>query len=334
MIVEPIERPIEEMPDYDPIGVESSPDVSAESFRAWEAEMQAHAPPGVALALAPALESLPRWFEPAKDTMRFAMETIRSMPRTELDPQHTRPPNWDIYWASNPHVQLEIVKRYYARMTRATDGRSKVMHRVMRRQIDIIRAQTSQRFATVARSLSTISGDLRRGLRLRDANLAATVKVVNAHIANVTKATKLDLQRWTVSQVAAPIYHKIDANMAQTVRLVGRAETVAHDDARQQIGVAVAPLLATVLAIQTQVGALQQESDECTKPMCATMGPKTDLGRLLAGLKVAKWLAILAALETIDVKDLERLAATVAGTEAAIGTWVGERILGELEAEH
>jgi uncharacterized protein YoxC len=142
------------------------------------------------------------------------------------------------------------------------------------------------------------------------------------------------MQSWVKVNVVKPLTTHINNNYTATLKIISKTDTNNRIWTDAQIVAKLAPVVASVAALSKVVSALKTESDECTKPMCETMGPKTDLGKLLKGLNVAKWLAILAALEVIDVKELEHIAADVAGLEGKLGTFVGEHVLSELEAEH
>jgi hypothetical protein len=89
----------------------------------------------------------------------------------------------------------------------------------------------------------------------------------------------------------------IDAGVAQ-------AEAVAHSDAAAQVAKLAGEVGVTVGPIRAAVAALQTESEDCTQPMCETLGPKTDLGKLLKALKFAADAAFLAELYNLTEPEL------------------------------
>lgn len=74
------------------------------------------------------------------------------------------------------------------------------------------------------------------------------------------------------------------------------------DDAVNALGLRT---LAAFAPVHLAISALQKESEDCTQPMCEAMGPKTDLGKLLKGLKVAEWAALLATIAAARETDID-----------------------------
>lgn len=189
------------------------------------------------------------------------------------------------------------------------------------------------------------------GERIRLAYTEAVQRADANYVKAVSHANALDKARAkiTIQQIAANAKsERAHATDTITKPLQTQAlKTQAQLDNLQKnlgalIGAAVAaetaarisPILKTVASIQARLAPLEQEAEDCVKPMCEAVGPKTDAGKLLKSVNLLKWLAALAALETMDVKTLERLAGTLAEGEGALGDWVANKILDELEAEH
>jgi hypothetical protein len=266
--------------------------------------------------------------------MRIAYEDTRAYVATFHNPNAGDFQHIVTQYASEPAWIIKLTGDYVSRMVRAQDGRTSVMHNHMRRTIDILRASAQRAVNGVIRTANVDRANVLHAFAVRDKRLTDTVRVLNVAIANSGKAQLAAMKRWVIADVAAPINHRAQTDRENTVRAIAATKTSAHNDATLQIAVAIAPLIAAVAAQQVRLNALEQESNDCTKPMCDYAGPKSPLGKMLSGLNLAKWLAVLAALEAIDVKTLEHIAADVAGTEAAIGSWVARAVLGELSGEH
>lgn len=191
----------------------------------------------------------------------------------------------------------------------------------------------------------------RAGLRTRTAYIDATkyadgvgkvdrtytnqvdAKRAKATTAQITKAQKSD-RDWVTKTYGKPLTTQAVRTQAQLDTLEKQLPKMITTAVATAVAASLAPITKTLTQVQSQLDKINKEMETCVEPMCDTMGPATDLGKLLKGLKVAKWLAIFAALETIDVKELEALALAVAGTEGKLGEWVATHVLDELEAEH
>ena len=325
--------PIETGTDFDPIGPESSPDVNDASFRAWETQFTQGAPIDFAQAIVPAFESLPQWFETAQTTSRIAYQETRDYVATFHSPNAHDFAHVVLLYGKDPAWQLHLVSGYVARMVRAQDGRTSAMHRVMKRSIDILRAtanraivQTNARITNVNNRVTSVRAEAAR-------NLANRTAALNANIVKASASTLQTANAWALTHIAKPLNDQATKDRATMLQGIARE----HDDARSyadvKIAAAVAPIALAIATLQRQMSAVTTEVQTCLEPMCDYAGPNSELGKLLKGLQLAKWLAILAALETIDVKTLERIANDVAGTEGRIGEWVASAILGELEAQ-
>lgn len=117
----------------------------------------------------------------------------------------------------------------------------------------------------------------------------------------------------------APLQTGLQTETQQRVQgdqsVLSKAESFATTAAK----LAVAPALAGLAGLATRVGTLEQEAEQCTKPMCATMGPATALGKLLQGLEKA--LAAGALIELANARESD-----VADAIVRIATKVGEVI--------
>lgn len=80
----------------------------------------------------------------------------------------------------------------------------------------------------------------------------------------------------------------------------------------------IAPVATVAAAAQASARAIQTWQDECGQPMCDTMGPKTDLGKLLKMIQAGALLAMLAELAGADFEDVENVITTVARTVGGV----------------
>lgn len=125
-------------------------------------------------------------------------------------------------------------------------------------------------------------------------------------------------RQWATDHIFRPLQEDIfrealraNAAIDESANAV-RSYVDAHDIAQSlHFASLVAPLAVAVKALQT-------ESEQCTQPLCEVLGPKTDLGKLLKGLKVATELAALTALLNMNEQDLANVITQVTGRLGAI----------------
>lgn len=105
------------------------------------------------------------------------------------------------------------------------------------------------------------------------------------------------------------IYRPLQENIGQVAKEIPVWSAGALADAKAYTGIAVGALgvkvLTEIAPLSKAVTALQTESEQCTQPMCDTFGPKTDLGKLLKGLKVAEFVTLLAEIAAARETDLD-----------------------------
>lgn len=114
-------------------------------------------------------------------------------------------------------------------------------------------------------------------------------------------------RQWSIDNIYRPLEENIGKVQAQALTWADNAydrATSYADRADDALGLNVLRGIAPTIAA---VAALQTESDECVKPMCDTFGPKTDIGKLLKGLKLAGEIAALTAIMQMDAGDLGQL---------------------------
>jgi len=145
-------------------------------------------------------------------------------------------------------------------------------------------------------------------------NLTAAMNAQNA-------AQGKALQTWSIDHIYDPLNDKIGQVQANATSQVDALRSDVPNIVRQVVptlGLATAASLAPIAA---QVATLTIEDTECVQPMCETMGPNTNLGKLLKALSLAADAALITELLGMKVSDLVTLIQTLA---AKFGSVVGE----------
>lgn len=125
-------------------------------------------------------------------------------------------------------------------------------------------------------------------------------------------------RQWSVDHIFNPLTDALGQVAAEIpIFSEGAYERakVYTDDAVNALGLHT---LEALVPLTVAVQALQTADEQCTQPMCDTIGPKTDLGKLLKGLKVAAELAALTAFLNMDSNDLAQFIHTITTRLAAI----------------
>lgn len=309
------------------------PDISVENLGQYERDMGSGYEAWFRAQVASMFAGIDTWFETPAETAHNAWVVVNDI-KSGRDPSWQGNKGADIKAiAADPGVRQYIFQKYVGRLNAADVARQSFMHQVMERQINAL-AYAVNRNATALTNMHKIIVEYvdTRVAGEKNARIAGddgVIKLAKALDAQVVSG----MEAWTTSHVAAPLLKTIDTVHAQTLTQAGNLVSADHANILKELLPSIAGILATQTAMQKIMAAQQTEIDTCLQPMCDTMGPNTELGKGLSLLKGIKWLAILAALEAMDVKTLEALANTVAGTEGAIGDWVGTKILDELEGQ-
>lgn len=96
--------------------------------------------------------------------------------------------------------------------------------------------------------------------------------------------------------------HAVNARLQRDIMAATAAATAAS------IAAHLKPITSALSALKSQVDKLQTENDECTEPMCETVGPKSDWGKLLKKYAPSAILALIAAAILTDPEEAERAA--------------------------
>lgn len=160
------------------------------------------------------------------------------------------------------------------------------------------------------------------------------------HLIEDTAIGTIDLlETWAIDNIYHPLLTdigRVEADVWDAARWVSaEAEAYARDLVDSEAfrrALAIAGVAAAVGAITTWV-------EECGDPMCQTIGPKTDLGKILKGLQFAADLALITELANMDEAKLAALLRTIAAKAGALvsefetGFVQGGETIGELIAK-
>lgn len=142
-------------------------------------------------------------------------------------------------------------------------------------------------------------------------HLQLELQAVRASVATTAQGVIRVMQVWTTNNVYIPLQHQIAVERVtrtQQVRTITQTDLPALE---HRLDAKLAPTIATVAAIAPVVVGLAKWVADCGEPMCQTQGPKTDLGKLLKGLKIAALAAFLAELAALDENGLDGLISSI-----------------------
>lgn len=317
--------------DYNPLGLDELIADTSESEAAYRNEMGLAAPGFFEVVLEGLYAPIATGFETPFESASLAYQEVNKITVGQVQLTGVAKGIGASQLITMPQVQMHLVLKYLGRQHAYEVAQQQLMHKLMRSQIVNLTAFVNQRSVALsnihAMVIQYIDAHLAAEKAGRENGDAAVVKLMNA----VNAQTIQGLETWTKTQVAQPLLKAIGDTHAQITNETTLRLKATHNEILAEVLPTIAAVVATQTAMQTVQNKLTAESTECVQPMCETMGPNTELGKGLKLLKGIKWLAILAALEAMDVHTLEALANTVAGTEGEIGDWVATKILQELE---
>lgn len=177
----------------------------------------------------------------------------------------------------------------------------------------------------VARILATTEVRFQNQRNLIDAirlnyipHLQLELQAVRASVATTAVGVIRVLQVWTTNNVYIPLQHEIAVERVtrqQQVRAITQTDLPALE---HRLDVKLAPTIAAVATLAPIVTGIAKWVADCGEPMCQTQGPKTDLGKLLKGLKIAELAAFLAALAALDEEGLDGLITSITKLSSGI----------------
>lgn len=115
-------------------------------------------------------------------------------------------------------------------------------------------------------------------------------------------------QAWSVSHVYAPLAHANAVTNARITALQHALPAQINTAVKAAVATQLAPMTKALAQLQSQVNKLQTEQDECNEPMCETVGPKSDWGKLFKRYAPAAIFALLAELAATNPDEVARIA--------------------------
>lgn len=148
--------------------------------------------------------------------------------------------------------------------------------------------------------------------------LWAEVNRLHAQIIGTAEGVLKVAQVWATDNIYKPLEEQLGQEKVNRIAQVDSVETGLAGNVERIVGTMGLASAAEVTRIAAQVATLAQESADCTQPMCDTMGPKTNLGKLLKALSLASEAAFIAELLAMNESDLVAFLQTVFGKVATV----------------
>lgn len=112
------------------------------------------------------------------------------------------------------------------------------------------------------------------------------------------------IQQWTRDNIAMPLLESLGEIHEQLDQKINDTIAAIPQIVKDNIPVAGLATAASVAAVATKVAAVGSWVDDCGEPMCETMGPKTDLGKLLKAVSLLGAAAALGDFATMTEADV------------------------------
>lgn len=325
---------VDPIPDVIDIIDSPPPDISVEATRSYIGEMGNASPEWYKAEVAAMFAGIDTWFETPAQTDHYAWQIVQDIKHNRVPGFGDNKPTDIQVIATDPRVQQYIFSRYIGRLNAANDARQQFMHHIMMTQIRALEYAVNHNATAMTNLHKQIIAYVDTHLaaeRAKRAEIdAGIIKLFQAADRNVVTG----VEQWTRDKIATPIVKAMGDQRTQitqetNLKIAGSKNEILGD---------LLPTLGALIAGQNMLSRvvtnLQTESDECVKPMCSTMGPKSPLGSLLKGIDFAKWIALFALLENMTIADLERLAVTIGGLAGGVGDAITQYVLDVLAAEH
>lgn len=149
-------------------------------------------------------------------------------------------------------------------------------------------------------------------------NLQAQITQNLAKAFTFALAAQQNAEAYARNDVFLPLYAEVLKVQPAIDASAHQVTQTAHADTQLQVATLAAAVGTVVTGLRTQIAALQAENDNCTKPMCETMGPNTSLGKFLKGLNLAADAALIAELLALNENDLANLIRQVVAKLAGV----------------
>jgi hypothetical protein len=151
------------------------------------------------------------------------------------------------------------------------------------------------------------------------ANLVGgAIDALRTELDNLIGGAVAGVETWAIDNIYNPLDDRI-TSVETTIddAIVGAVADV-EAYARDLVNQETLQRLAAIAGIIAAVGAITTFVEECGQPMCDTMGPNTDLGKLLKALDALGLLAVLAELANSRFTDWEDFIRTIVDKAAAM----------------
>lgn len=210
---------------------------------------------------------------------------------------------------------------------KATSSFINIAYNDLLRNINLLDQVTDYRFTDIAGRINRLVRTVNSVAAEVTAIVHYILPLIRAEFDKIEHDTPIEIEYglalerdWVLHNVFAPLYAEILKVQPAIDASITANNTVERARVAQGVDNRIAPLFATQTALKTALSVLQKESDDCVKPMCQTMGPKTNLGKLLKGLTLAADLALFAELASMDSDELAAFIRNIAGKFAAVVT--------------
>lgn len=114
-------------------------------------------------------------------------------------------------------------------------------------------------------------------------------------------------QVWTTEHIYIPLDTKIATERVQRQAAVDKITKVDIPAVHTDLLAKLAPVITAAAAAAKAASAVQQWVDDCGEPMCQSMGPKTNLGKLLKGLNLLADAGLIAEIAALNETKLQEL---------------------------
>ncbi len=143
--------------------------------------------------------------------------------------------------------------------------------------------------------------------------------IAHAEAAGIAEAHVVgaDVERWAIDNIFTPLHDYIGRVEADTTQYTRDVVGAATRNLTGLINSDLASMAARLVPIAASAAASAKWVDDCGTPMCDTMGPATQLGKLLKALALTADLALLAEFLSLDKAGVE---ARIHDTVAMMGT--------------
>lgn len=323
-------------PIADPIDITDSPppDISVEAQSRYEADMGTGYATWFKVQVANMFAAIDVWFETPIETASHAWQVVQDV-HTGRIAGFDGAPTKDIQaLAAYPPVVNLIFSKFVGRLQAATNARTQFMHQLMEGQLRNLAAVVNINATKLNNSIVVLESKITQQVSAERAQRESVERgILQAMQANLVQLTE-NLHHWTEQQIATPLLEAIGQQHKQITTETHLIVTDGMNHVLADVLPTLAALIAAQTATQSQVQTLNHESETCVQTMCKEFGPDGSISGPLRALQIAKWIAFLALLQGLGIKDLEQIAALIGAGAGTVGELVTSYVLDALEQEH